>query len=128
MPPDPSMVAAPCVRAPFAFITSVSLDLNLLCIAMCSRAVRFDNCLVELDVASVYRGVLRQNIDDALSTRSRAHNFVGVLFQVLRLLLILPRAAGLSRTLQSCLPLDATAIDEALSTRYTEHTPASVPG
>ena len=83
------------------------------------RAVRFYNCLVDLDVASVYRGVLRQNIDDALSTRSRAHNFVGALFQVLRILL--PRAGGITRTLRNCLPLDATAIDEALSTRYTQH-------
>ena len=83
------------------------------------RAVRFYNCLVDLDVASVYRGVLRQNIDDALSTRSRAHNFVGALFQVLRILL--PPAGGITRTLRNCLPLDATAIDEALSTRYTQH-------
>ena len=83
------------------------------------RAVRFYNSLVDLDVASVYRGVLRQNIDDALSTRSRSHNFVGALFQVIRILL--PRAGGITRTLRNCLPLDATAIDEALSTRYTEH-------
>ena len=82
------------------------------------RAVRFYNCLVDLDVASVYRGVLRQNIDDALLTRSRAHNFVGALFQVLRILL--PRVR-ITRTLRNCLPLDATAIDEALSTRYTQH-------
>ena len=67
----------------------------------------------------MYRGVLRQNIDGALSTCSRAHNFVGALFQVLRILL--PRARGVIRTFRNCLPLDATAIDEALSTRYTEH-------
>ena len=30
-------------------------------------------------------------------------------------------AGGITRTLRNCLPLDATAIDEALSTRYTEH-------
>ena len=83
------------------------------------RAVRFYNCLVELDVASVYRSALQQNIDDALSTRSRAHNFVGALFQVLRILL--PREGGLTRTLRACLPLDIDGIDEALHTRYTEH-------
>ena len=83
------------------------------------RAVRFYNCLVELDAASVYRSALQQNIDDALSTRSRAHNFVGALFQVLRILL--PREGGLTRTLRACLPLDIDGIDEALHTRYTEH-------
>ena len=83
------------------------------------RAVRFYNCLVELDAASVYRSALQQNIDDALSTRSCAHNFVGALFQVLRILL--PREGGLTRTLRACLPFDIDGIDEALHTRYTEH-------
>ena len=83
------------------------------------RAVRFYNCLVELDAASVYRSALQQNIDDALSTRSRAHNFVGALFQVLRILL--PREGGLTRTLRACLPLDIDGIDAALHSRYTEH-------
>ena len=67
----------------------------------------------------MYRSALQQNIDDALSTRSRAHNFVGALFQVLRILL--PREGGLTRTLRACLPLDIDGIDEALHTRYTEH-------
>ena len=83
------------------------------------RAVRFYNCLVELDAASVYRSALQQNTDDALSTRSRAHNFVGALFQVLRILL--PREGGLTRTLRACLPLDIDGIDAALHSRYTEH-------
>ena len=47
------------------------------------------------------------------------HNFVGALFQVLRILL--PREGGLTRTLRACLPLDIDGIDEALHTRYTEH-------
>lgn len=83
------------------------------------RAVRFYNCLVQLDDASVYRAVLRQNIEDALSSHSPAHNFVGALFQVLRHLL--PREGGLSRTFRACEPLDVDAIETALSTRYTEH-------
>lgn len=83
------------------------------------RAVRFYNCLAELDDASVYRAVLQQNIEDALSTRLRAQNYVGALFVVLRLLL--PRAGGLSRTLRACQPLDVDAVEQALTTRYTEH-------
>jgi hypothetical protein len=67
----------------------------------------------------VYRGVLRQNIEDALSTGSPAHNFVGALFEVLRL--ILPRAGGLSHMFRTGLPLDVDAIETALTTRYTEH-------
>ena len=118
MPPDPSMVAAPCISVPHLPLLH-ELGSEPLVHCYVRRAVRFYNCLGDLDVASVYRGVLRQNIDDALSTRSRAHNFVGALFEVLRILL--PRAGGITRTLRNCLPLDATAIDEALSTRYTEH-------
>ena len=67
----------------------------------------------------VHRSALQQNIDDALSTRSRAHNFVWALFQVLRILL--PREGGLTRTLRACLPLDIDGIDAALHSRYTEH-------
>jgi len=78
------------------------------------------NCLVELDAATVYRGVLRHNIEDALSTRSRAHNFVGALFAVLRILL--PREGGLSRTLRGCLPLNVDAIEKALTTKIHTHT------
>ena len=32
-----------------------------------------------------------------------------------------PRAGGITRTLRNRLPLDATAIDEALSTEHTQH-------
>jgi hypothetical protein len=65
----------------------------------------------------VYRGVLRQNVEDALSTRSRTHNFIGALFVVLRLLL--PRAGGLTGTFRDSQLLDVDAIEEALHTRYT---------
>ena len=63
----------------------MSLDLNLLCIAMFGVLFAFITALLSWMLLQCI-GV-PCNIDDALSTRSRAHNFVGALFQVLRILL-----------------------------------------
>lgn len=83
------------------------------------RVVRFYNALLDLHDASVYRGVLRQNVEDAFASPRSAHNFVGALFAVLRLLL--PRASGLMRLFRAAQPIDEEALEVALSCRYTEH-------
>jgi len=83
------------------------------------RAVRFYNALLGIHDASVYRGVLRPNVEDAFASPRSAHYFVGSLFAVLRL--ILPRAGGLTRLFRDAQPLDADALEVALSRRYTEH-------
>ena len=81
--------------------------------------MRFYNALLDIHNTSVYRGVLRQNVEDAFASPRSAHNFVGALFAVLRL--ILPRAGGLTRLFRDAQPLDEEALEVALSRRYTEH-------
>jgi hypothetical protein len=83
------------------------------------RAVRFYNALLGLNVGSVFRGVLRQNVADAFGTPRAAQNFVGALFRVLRVLL--PTERGLVGLLRAGHELDASAVDAALSRAYMEH-------
>jgi hypothetical protein len=80
------------------------------------RSVRFYNTLLDLEEGVVYRGVLKQNVDDAFASPAPAHNFVAALDKVLRLLL--PRATGVSRAFREGQPLDADEIDQALTARY----------
>ena len=98
----------------------MSLDLNLLCIAICGVLFAFITALSSWMLPqSIGVPYATYNVDDALSTRSCAQNFVGALFQVLRLLL--PCVGGLTRTFQDCLPLDVDGTEEAFHTRDTEH-------
>lgn len=83
------------------------------------RAVRFYNALLIAEPTSVYQGVLRQNVQDAFASPRAAHNFVGALFAVLRI--VLPRAGGLTRLFRDGQPLDGAEVEAALSTRYAEH-------
>ena len=85
-------------------------------------AVRFYNALVDMSETSVYRGILIQNVEDGLGNPA-AKNFVGALFQVLR---VLSRFAGLElRQLGSHLralqPLPLPDIEQALVDGYLSH-------
>ena len=83
------------------------------------RAVRFYNALVLLEEQCVYRGALCQNVDDAFAAHNPGHNFMGALFQVLRI--ILPSERGLGVRLKSGQCIDESVVAAAIEKRYLEH-------
>jgi len=86
-------------------------------------SVRFYNALVSLPEDCVYKGVLKQNMEDAFAahgaTSRVALNFTSALHRALKVLL--PSERGLLSRMRALELFDPGEIDAALAVRYREH-------
>jgi hypothetical protein len=84
------------------------------------RALRFYNELSGLPDTSIYRGVLRQNIEEGLSMPCPARNFTAALFNALRVLQI-PNIRQLGTRLRSMQYISPKDVNMALRKAYSRH-------